>query len=147
MVLKELGNAGFNAIMSQTWAVERGEVTWGDCTFMAALGQSQCIRAGLNMDLIVVDWDLLHLTPLMDEILLKLTLREVFLMPWWLEWGGALLCNGAVSTNGSQKVTCLAVVLLLLGSGEVGMLRLPTWEVAAKLRTLNAMIPSLSEVA
>ena len=33
-----------------------------------------------------------------------------------------------------------------LGVGEVGMLRSSTWEVAAKLGTLNAMIPSLFEV-
>ena len=52
MVLKELGKALSNAIMSQTWAVEQGEVIWGDCTLRVdlvgpvALGERQCTRAG-----------------------------------------------------------------------------------------------------
>ena len=32
MVSKELGNAGFNAIMSWTWVVVQGDVALGDCT-------------------------------------------------------------------------------------------------------------------
>ena len=64
MVLMELGKALFNAIMSQTWALEQGEVTLGDCTLKAdlvgsiALGQRQCTRAGNRMDLIGIAGDL-----------------------------------------------------------------------------------------
>ena len=60
MVLKKLGKALFNAIMSQTWAVEQEEVTLGDYTLRVelvgplALGQRQCTRAGHRMDLIRV---------------------------------------------------------------------------------------------
>ena len=87
MVSKELGKALFNAIMSQTWAVEQGEVTSGDCTLMAdlvgsiALGQSECTMACLSMDLTGVEGGLLHLAHCMTDVLPKLTLREaVFLM-------------------------------------------------------------------
>ena len=61
MMLKELGKAHFNAIMSQTWAVEQGGVALGNCTLRAemvgpiALEQRQYTRASLNMDLVVVD--------------------------------------------------------------------------------------------
>ena len=57
VVLKELGNTCFNAIMSQTWVVVQGEVALGDCTLRAdlvgpiALGQRQCTRADKRMDL------------------------------------------------------------------------------------------------
>ena len=60
VVSKEVGKAFFNAIMSQTWAVEQGEVALGDCSLRAdlvgptALGQRQCTRVGLRMDLIGV---------------------------------------------------------------------------------------------
>ena len=67
-------------------------------------------------------------------------------MLWHLVWDGALQCNGAMSTSGSQKVTALVVFLMPLQLGEVGTSRLSTWEVAAKLGTLNTMIPSLSKV-
>ena len=90
---------------------------------------------------------LLHLALGIVDILPELTLREaVFLMPLWLVGQGVLLCNWEVSMSGLQKVTHLAVLLMLLGVGEVGTLKSSTWEVAAKLGTLKAMIPSLSEV-
>ena len=100
------------------------------------------------MDLIGVGGGLVHLAPCMTNVLPKLTLREVvFLMPMQLVGLWALLCGLVVSTSGSQKVTCLAVFLMSLGVGEVGMLRLSTLEVTARLGTLNAMIHSLSELA
>ena len=68
-------------------------------------------------------------------------------MMQWLVWDGALQCNGVKSMSGSWKVTAFAVFLMPLGSGEVGTSMLSTSDVAAKLGTLNAMIPSLSEVA
>ena len=37
IVLKVLGKACFNAIMSHTWAVEQGEVAWGDCALRSDL--------------------------------------------------------------------------------------------------------------
>ena len=78
---------------------------------------------------------------------LWLTFAEVvFLMPWWLVGDGVLLCDGVASTSGSQKVTVFVVFLMSLELGEVGTFKLSTWEVAAMLGTLNATIPSLSEV-
>ena len=67
-------------------------------------------------------------------------------MPWQLVWDGALQCNGAASTSGSQNVAIFAVIFVPLGFREIGTSKLSTLEVAAKLGTLNAMIPSLSEV-
>ena len=102
--VKELGEACFNAIMSWIWAVGQEEITWGNCTLRADLGQRWYTRVGLNMSLTVVDEGLLCLAPLMDEILLKLILKEVvFLMPWQLVWEGVLLCNGAASTSGHER--------------------------------------------
>ena len=84
----------------------------------------------------------------MTDVLPKLTLREaLFLMLLQLVGLWVLLCSLVVSTSGLQKITCLAVLRMLLGVEEVGMLRSSTWEVAARLGTLNAMIPSLSKVA
>ena len=64
-------------------------------------------------------------------------------MPQWLIGDGVLQCDGAASTSGSQKVTVFLVFLMPLGFGEVGISKLSTWEVGAKLGTLNMMIPSL----
>ena len=84
----------------------------------------------------------------MYELAPKLTLREaVFLMPLWPLGFWELLCIWAVSTRGLQNVTLLLVFLMLLGVGEVGILRGSTWNVAARFGTLNSKIPSLSEVA
>ena len=56
MVLKELGNAHFNAIMSQTWVVVQGEVALGNCALgTEVLGQKQCMRMGLMVDVTVVE--------------------------------------------------------------------------------------------
>ena len=52
MVSKELGKACFSTIMSQTWAVEQGEIARGECALRVdvvgpvALGQRWCTRAG-----------------------------------------------------------------------------------------------------
>ena len=47
--------------MFQTWAVEQGEVTWGDCALRTDLGQRWCARFGLHVidvvDGVVVDGD------------------------------------------------------------------------------------------
>ena len=67
-------------------------------------------------------------------------------MPQWLVGAGVLQCDGGASTSGSQKVTVFAVFLMPLGFGEVGMFKLSSWDVTARLETFNAMIPSLSEV-
>ena len=54
MVLKELGKAHFNAIMSWTTEVEQGEVALGKCTLRAdlmgiiALGIQWWTRAGFD---------------------------------------------------------------------------------------------------
>ena len=89
----------------------------------------------------------MYLASWMVHVLLDLTLREaVFFMQLQLSGLGVLPCNQQVSMSGLQKVTFLAVFLMLLGIGEVVMLRSSTWEVAPMLGTLNAMIPSLSEV-
>ena len=59
--VKELGNASFNSIMSQTRVVVQGEVILGDCAFrvdvggVEALEQRQCTRMGLKMDMTVVE--------------------------------------------------------------------------------------------
>ena len=51
MVWKELGKACFNAIMFHIWAVEKSEVTLGNCALRAdlvgpvALGERWCTRA------------------------------------------------------------------------------------------------------
>ena len=56
MVSKELGNACFNAIMSQTWAVVQGEVALGNCALgIEALEQRQCTRMGFRVDVTVVE--------------------------------------------------------------------------------------------
>ena len=68
-------------------------------------------------------------------------------MLWWLVGDGVLQCNGTSSTSGSWKMTVFVVFLVPLGLGEVGVSMLSTWEVAAKLGTLKATIPSLSKVA
>ena len=60
--------------------------------------------------------------------------------------GWALQCNRVASTSGSQKVTVFVVFHMPLGLGEVGTFKLSTRDVAAKLGTLNAMLPSLSKV-
>ena len=90
VVSNELGKAHFNVIMSQTWAVEQGEVTLGNCALRAdlvgpiALGQRRCTRACQRNDLTGVAGRLLCSEPCMTELLLKLTFREVvFLMLLW----------------------------------------------------------------
>ena len=56
MVSKELRNAHFNAIMSQTWVVVQGEVTLGNCPLgIEALEQRQCTRVGFRVDATVVE--------------------------------------------------------------------------------------------
>ena len=63
MVLKELGKARFNAIMSQTWVVVQGKVALGDCTLrvdvrgFGALEQRKCTRIGLRVEVRVVEGD------------------------------------------------------------------------------------------
>ena len=72
MVSNELGKACFKAIMSQTWAVEQGEVTLGNCTLRVGLlghvhlGQRWCTRAGF-MEVAGVLMGLLCCVPLMCE--------------------------------------------------------------------------------
>ena len=77
-----------------------------------------------------------------------LTLRDaVFLLLLQMaESGSLLVLVYAVSCMGSQKVTFLVVFLWPLGEGRASA----TWstlDVAAKLGTLNAAIPNLSDVA
>ena len=62
LVSKEIGNALFNAIMSQTWVVVQGEVTLGNCTL--GIEQRWCTRMGLIGSATVV-WGLLHFELLM----------------------------------------------------------------------------------
>ena len=62
MVSKELGNVHFNAIMSWTWAVGQGEVTFGSYAF--GVGQRQCTRMGLMVHATVVG-GLMHCESLM----------------------------------------------------------------------------------
>ena len=63
MVSKELAKAHFNAIMSQTWAVLQGEVTFDNCALrvdfrgFVAFEQRQCTRRGLMVDVVVVEGD------------------------------------------------------------------------------------------
>ena len=149
MVSKGLGKACFNAIMSQTWAVEQGEVT---CTLSADLvgpvdlEQRQCARAGFIIDLTGVLVELLCFIPLICEELPELILREVvFLMLQQLVWDGVLQCDEDASTSRSWKVTAFTVFLVLLGLRGIGTSMLSIWDVAAKL-ALNALIPSLSKV-
>ena len=54
MVLKELGKAHLNTIMSQTWMVVQGEAALGDCTLRVdvkgfeVLEHRQCTRMALG---------------------------------------------------------------------------------------------------
>ena len=103
----------------------------GDFEGSIALGQRQCTRTGLRMDLIKVAGGLLCLAPWNDCC----DCQSLPLGKWssscqcgW--WGyGLLLCSLAVSTSRSQKVTLLVVFLIPLGVGEVGLVRSSNWEV------------------
>ena len=58
---RSLGKALFNAIMSQTWAVEQEEVTLGDCALRGSQGQST--RIDFNVIAMLLDGGLLHCEP------------------------------------------------------------------------------------
>ena len=44
VVLRELGKACFNAIMSQTWVVVQGEVALGDYTLRVDIGGVEALE-------------------------------------------------------------------------------------------------------
>ena len=76
----------------------------------------------------------------MTEVLLKLYLKGSDLPCAATACGVAVAAvQLGVSTSGSWKVTLLAVFLVPLGVGEVGTQRSSTWEVAARLGTLNPL--------
>ena len=102
---------------------------------------------GFTVIAMVLDGWLLCCEPLMYIGELKLTLGcVVFLFPLQPVGAWLLHCGLLVSRRESWMVTHLAVFLAPPWKGEIDTVMLFTQEVAAKLGTLNAVIPNLSEV-
>ena len=157
MVLKESGKAGFKVTMSWTTAVE-GDISVtldfmglnADFSFLVGVLGLLAFRDG--RDSLVLDRKgLLHAVPLMTLLMgsLNQTVFMVFLKPLWREvpQRGEVQCDRSRSIRGSWKVTYLAVLLKPLWLGEVGMVRASMRDCAARLGTLNSMIPSHSDGA
>ena len=117
IVSKELGKAHFNTVIPWTWVVVQGEVTRGDCAPIWGDGQ----RMGFTVLEEGLIEGFLCAVPLVvvDELPTLDLLREaVFLMLLWLvELGLLSVLVPSDSSMGSQKVTPLAVFLLLPWEG------------------------------